>query len=44
MDILKIGSFNTKDNATNRKGVMREDGISNSDILSSQIKDLVLFL
>lgn len=44
MDTLKIGSFNTKDNATNRKGGMREDGISNSDILASQIKDLVLFL
>lgn len=38
MDTLKIGSFNTKDNATNRKGGMREDGISNADILASQIK------
>ena len=39
MDTLKIGSFNTKDNATNRKGGMREDGISNADILASQIKE-----
>ena len=39
MDTLKIGSFNTKDNATNRKGGMREDGISNADILANQIKE-----
>lgn len=39
MDTLKIGSFNTKDNATNRKGGMREDGISNADILANKIKE-----
>ena len=39
MDTLKIGSFNTKDNSINRKGGMREDGISNADILANQIKE-----
>lgn len=39
MDTLKIGSFNTKDNNTNRHGGIRVDGISNADILASQIKE-----
>lgn len=39
MDTLKIGSFNTKDNSINSKGGMREDGISNADILANQIKE-----
>ena len=39
MDTLKIGSFNTKDNNINRNGGMRDDGISNADILATQIKE-----
>lgn len=39
MDILKIGSLNVKDNSINSKGGMREDGISNADILAKQIKE-----
>lgn len=39
MDTLKIGSFNTKDNSINSKGGMREDSISNADILANQIKE-----
>ena len=39
MDTLKIGSFNTKDNSINSKAGMREDGISNADILANQIKE-----
>lgn len=42
MDILKVASFNTKDNAINSKGGMREDGISNADILAAQIKEFDL--
>lgn len=39
MDIIKIGSFNVKDNSINSKGGMREDGVSNADILANQIKE-----
>lgn len=39
MDTLKIGSFNTKDNSINSNGGMRKDGISNADILATQIKE-----
>jgi len=37
METIKIGSFNTKDNAINRNGGMRPDGISNAQILSKEI-------
>lgn len=37
MDNLKIGTFNTKDNKTNSHGGLREDGVSNAEIVSNII-------
>ena len=42
MEKIKIGSFNTKDNAINRNGGIRTDGTSNAKILSDQILEKIL--
>ncbi len=39
MDNLRIGSFNVKDNAINRNGGLNQTGISNADIVATQIKE-----
>lgn len=39
MENIKIGSFNTKDNAINRNGGFRPDGLSNAVLLSNMIKE-----
>ena len=39
MTNLIIGSFNTKDNAINRNGGIREDGTDNAKILAQKIKE-----
>lgn len=39
METLRVGTFNTKDNAVNRNGGLKEDGISNADIVSKIIKE-----
>ena len=39
MDKMTIGTFNTKDNSINRNGGVREDGISNADLVTDIIKE-----
>lgn len=39
MDTIKIGSFNFKDNKINRDGGIRQDGISNAEILAKEIEN-----
>lgn len=39
MQLLKVGSFNVKDNNINRSGGMRKNGISNADILAGIIEE-----
>lgn len=42
MGNIKIGSFNTRDDAINRKGGLREDGSSNADTVAELIKNFDL--
>lgn len=42
MGIIKIGTFNVKDNKINRSGGLREDGISNADIVAKKIEEFDL--
>lgn len=39
MESIKIGTFNIKDNKINRNGGLRQDGISNTDLVSTIIKE-----
>ena len=38
-DLLKVGSFNMKDNGINRNGGIREDGTSNAKYVANIIKE-----